>query len=140
MTEQVGSGSEGSFADKAWHALATEEVLRDLKVHNDGLPFDEAARRLERHGYNQLEEAKRPGFLATLWEQLNNFVVILLIVASAVSGLLGEWVDASAILVIVVLNTVMGIVQERRAEEALAALKRLAAPEALRAATGQTLA
>ncbi len=55
---------------------------------------------------------------------------ILLIVASIVSALLGEWIDASAILAIVVLNTVLGIVQERRAEEALAALKRLAAPEA----------
>ncbi len=130
MAEQVKLGNDGSFPERAWHALQTEEVLRDLKVHDDGLPFEEAERRLQRHGYNQLEEAKRPGFLSMLWEQLNNFVVILLIAAAAVSALLGEWIDASAILAIVILNTVMGIVQERRAEEALAALKRLAAPEA----------
>jgi Ca2+-transporting ATPase len=130
MSEQLKPVGEGHIQQKAWHALETEQVLRDLKVHNEGLPFQEAADRLERYGHNELEEAKRAGFLAQLWEQLNNFVVILLIVASAVSALLGEWVDASAILAIVVLNTVLGIVQERRAEEALAALKRLAAPEA----------
>ena len=105
-------------------------MLRDLKVLDDGLTSEEAAQRLQRYGHNQLEQAARPGFLAVLWEQLNSFVVMLLIVASIVSALLGEWIDASAILAIVVLNTVLGIVQERRAEEALAALKRLAAPEA----------
>ena len=123
-------GNVGSIQEKPWHALGTEEVLRDLQVQEKGLTSEEAAQRLRRYGHNQLQEAARPGFLATLWDQLNNFVVILLIVASIISALLGEWVDASAILAIVVLNTVLGIVQERRAEEALAALKRLAAPEA----------
>jgi len=115
---------------KPWHALEVEEVLRDLQVQEDGLTAEEAAQRLHRHGANQLQEAPRPGFGVILWEQLNNFVVILLIVSSLVSALLGEWIDALAILSIVVLNTILGIVQERRAEQALAALKQLAAPEA----------
>jgi Ca2+-transporting ATPase len=130
MSAELKVGNIGTIEQKAWHALNLEEVLRDLKVHNDGLTPEEAAQRLNRYGHNQLEQAARPGFLAILWEQLNSFVVILLIVASIVSALLGEWLDASAILAIVVLNTLLGIVQERRAEEALAALKRLAAPEA----------
>ena len=113
-----------------WHALEVEEVLRDLQVHENGLTAREASQRLQRYGTNQLQEARRPGFWTTLWDQLNNFVVILLIVSSIISALLGEWIDALAIISIVILNTVLGIVQERRAEEALAALKRLAAPEA----------
>lgn len=115
---------------KAWHALELKDVLRDLKVHETGLSAEEAAERLQRYGLNQLEEARRGGFWSMLKEQLNNFVVLLLIAASLVSALLGEWIDASAILAIVVLNTVLGIIQEQRAEQALAALKRLAAPEA----------
>ncbi|HSB00357.1 MAG TPA: cation-translocating P-type ATPase, partial [Anaerolineales bacterium] len=90
----------------------------------------EAKRRLEHYGPNQLKEAPRTTFLQMLWEQLNNFVVILLIVASVISGLLGDFVESAAIMAIVVLNAVLGIVQERRAEEALAALKKLAAPDA----------
>ncbi len=130
MSTELKIGNVGSIEQKDWHALGTEDVLRDLEVHEDGLTSAEAAQRLHRYGHNQLHEAPRPGWLATLWEQLNSFVVILLIVASVISALLGEWVDASAILSIVVLNTILGIVQERRAEEALAALKRLAAPDA----------
>ncbi|MBI1794480.1 MAG: cation-translocating P-type ATPase [Chloroflexi bacterium] len=130
MSTELKIGNVGSIQQKAWHALGAEEVLRDLEVHERGLSSEEAAQRLHQYGHNQLHEAPRPGLLAALWDQLNNFVVILLIVASIISALLGEWVDASAILAIVILNTLLGIIQERRAEEALAALKQLAAPDA----------
>src|SRR5512138_1881842 len=113
-----------------WHALGTKEVLEHLQVQGNGLTSAEAKRRLEQFGPNQLKEAPRPTFLQMLWEQLNNFVVILLIVASIISAVLGDYVEAGAILAIVVLNSVLGIVQEQRAEEALAALKKLAAPDA----------
>jgi Ca2+-transporting ATPase len=113
-----------------WHALTAEEVLDHLKVEDSGITSEEAKRRLEHYGPNQLTEAPRPTFLQMLWEQLNNFVVILLIVASVISALLGDYVEAAAIMAIVILNAVLGIVQERRAEEALAALKKLAAPDA----------
>ncbi len=113
-----------------WHALDAKEVLQSLEVRSDGLTNEEAALRLERYGGNQLQEAPRPGFLHTLWEQLNSFVVILLIVASVISALLGDFIEAAAIMAIVVLNAVLGIFQERRAEQALAALRRMAAPDA----------
>jgi Ca2+-transporting ATPase len=117
-------------AAEPWHALSAGEVLEHLKVRDDGLTSAEAAARRAQYGPNQLSEAPRPSFLKMLWEQFNNFIVMLLIVASLVSAFLGEWVDASAIMAIVILNAILGIVQERRAEEALAALKKLAAPEA----------
>ncbi|HEX2995880.1 MAG TPA: cation-transporting P-type ATPase [Anaerolineales bacterium] len=119
-----------SPAQQEWHALEAEEVLNHLKVQDNGLTSEEAKRRLELVGPNQLKEAPRPTFLKMLWEQLNNFVVILLIVASVISALLGDYVEAAAIMSIVVLNAILGIVQEQRAEEALAALKKLAAPDA----------
>ncbi|MHB8778464.1 MAG: cation-translocating P-type ATPase [Anaerolineales bacterium] len=114
----------------AWHALDNREVLRDLQVHEGGLSTAEAEKRLTHYGPNQLHEAPRQGFLAMLWGQLNSFVVILLIVASVISALLGDYVESAAIMAIVVLNAVLGIVQEQRAEQALAALKKLAAPDA----------
>ncbi|HVM70307.1 MAG TPA: calcium-translocating P-type ATPase, PMCA-type [Anaerolineales bacterium] len=123
-------GDSGSHPNEDWHALSTDEVLGHLKVRENGLTGSEVARRQAQYGLNQLTEAPRPGFLKLLWEQFNNFIVLLLIVASVVSALLGEWVDASAILAIVLLNAILGIIQERRAEEALAALKKLASPEA----------
>ncbi|MEP7137002.1 MAG: cation-translocating P-type ATPase [Chloroflexota bacterium] len=113
-----------------WHTLSPEQVLNHFEVRDNGLTTEEAQKRLAEHGPNQLQEAPRPSFLQTLWEQLNNFVVILLIIASVISALLGDYVEAAAIMAIVVLNAVLGIVQERRAEEALAALKKLAAPDA----------
>jgi len=123
-------GAPAPEQTESWHTLSTNEVLDHLKVGEDGLSSDDVVSRLEQYGHNQLTEAPRPGFLVKLWEQFNNFIVMLLIVAAFVSAFLGEWVDASAIMAIVVLNAVLGIIQERRAEEALAALKKLAAPEA----------
>ena len=116
--------------NEIWHALPHEEVLKRLDVKDEGLTSEEAARRLSQYGENQLQEAPRPTFWQMLWEQLNNFVVIMLIVASIISAVLGDYVEAAAIMAIVVLNAILGIVQESRAEEALAALQKLAAPDA----------
>ncbi len=117
--------------DKAVHAFPVEHLADSLDTHiHQGLGQKEADRRLAEHGPNELQERPRPGFLHMLWDQLNNFLVIILIVASVVSLLLGEVIDATAIIAIVVLNSILGIVQESRAEKALAALKKMAAPNA----------
>lgn len=114
-----------------WHALHPEEVLEKLHTPlTTGLTSEEAAQRLEKHGFNQLAEKPRTTFLELVVSQLNNFIVILLIVAAVVSALLGDWTEAAAIMIIVILNAILGVVQESRAEEALAALKKLAAPDA----------
>ncbi len=127
---QINNAHSMQNQEEAWHALPPEDVLKNLEAHEHGLTASQAVARLAQYGSNQLHEAPRPTFWHMLWEQLNNFVVILLIVASIISALLGDYVEAAAIMAIVVLNAVLGIVQEQRAEEALAALKRLAAPDA----------
>jgi Ca2+-transporting ATPase len=115
----------------SWHALGPEETLKYWATQlESGLPEVEAKRRQDIYGRNQLEEARRASFWKMLWDQFNNFIVILLIVAALISGLLGDVKEAAAILAIVILNAGLGVFQERRAEEALAALQKLAAPEA----------
>jgi P-type Ca2+ transporter type 2C len=114
-----------------WHAMSAEEAMAALHTQeNAGLTSEDARNRLKIYGYNQLDEKPRPGFFKMLLGQLNNFIIILLIVAAGISALLGEWIDAAAIFAIVALNAILGVVQESRAEQALAALKKLASPEA----------
>src|SRR5690606_25880600 len=133
MTDDLNPDQPSSDPDisTVWHALDLDNLLARLETSPQrGLTSEEAARRLERHGRSELREKPRPGFWQLVFNQLNNFVIILLIVASVISALLGDWVEAGAILLIVVLNAVLGVVQEQRAEKALAALKKLASPEA----------
>jgi Ca2+-transporting ATPase len=116
---------------KSWHSLAAEDTLKQLETKIDtGLTGQMAKERLEKFGQNQLKEKPRPSFISLVINQLKSFVIIILLVASVISALLGDYVEAGAIMTIVVLNAVLGVVQESRAEEALAALKKLAAPEA----------
>jgi Ca2+-transporting ATPase len=114
-----------------WHALEASNVVRALRTSPDaGLSSTEAEKRAVEFGPNELEEADRPSLFQMILEQFNNFIVIVLIVAAILSAVLGDYIEAIAIMAIVVLNAVLGVIQERRAEEALAALKRLAAPDA----------
>lgn len=115
----------------SWHSFSSDEILKKLDTELEkGLTNKEAEKRLLEYGPNQLDEGKSTSFLMMVFRQLNNFLVILLIVAAIISAFLGEWVNAIAIISIVILNTIMGVVQENRAEQALAALKKLAAPDA----------
>ncbi|MCK5315945.1 MAG: HAD-IC family P-type ATPase, partial [Anaerolineales bacterium] len=115
-----------------WHALGAEEVLHQLHSPSEkGLSSEEAEQRLQEFGPNELTEAPPTTFWQMLREQFANFVVILLIVAAIISAALGDYVEAAAIMAIVVLNAALGVFQERRAEQSLAALRKLAAPDAL---------
>ncbi|HEY9087980.1 MAG TPA: cation-translocating P-type ATPase [Anaerolineaceae bacterium] len=131
------TGNEQNDVSFTWHDLELDDVIGKLEAPVQGLTAEEAAKRLQRYGYNELKEKPRPTFLQLVLAQLNNFIVILLIVASIVSALLGDWIEAAVIMLIVVLNAVLGVVQESRAEEALAALKKMAAPESQVLRNGQ---
>ena len=115
--------------DLTWHSVSLDDVLSKLQAPAEGLTSAEVTKRLEKYGPNELKEKPRPTFFQLVLAQLNNFIVILLIVASVISALLGDWIEAAVIMLIVVLNAILGVVQESRAEEALAALKKMAAPE-----------
>ena len=121
----------GGPMPEQWHAGERDQVLVDLGTSPEtGLSEIEAEHRLAERGPNELVEAGRPSPWKMILDQFDNFIVIVLILAAVVSGVLGDFVEAAAILAIVVLNAVLGVIQERRAEEALAALRKLAAPEA----------
>jgi Ca2+-transporting ATPase len=121
----------GPQDDKHWHAQTSAQVLESFQTTSArGLTAETANQRLEQYGLNELVEAKRTTIWQMLWQQFNNFVVILLIVAAVVSAILGDYPEAAAIMAIVVLNAIMGVIQEYNAERSLAALKKLAAPEA----------
>ncbi|MBI2959440.1 MAG: hypothetical protein HYY28_03940, partial [Betaproteobacteria bacterium] len=79
--------------DKDCHGKSVEELVDGLRTHlEQGLTEQEAQERLRQHGPNELKEKPRPGFLALLWDQFNNYLVIILIIAALVSLALGEWV------------------------------------------------
>lgn len=115
----------------SWHSLTVDDALERLHTHRMlGLTDDEVAERQKTYGFNELRQAPRPTFWRRLFNQFKEFLVIILIVASVVSLLLGDYIEAGAIMAIVILNAALGVIQESRAEEALEALKRMAAPEA----------
>ncbi|MCE1253690.1 MAG: cation-translocating P-type ATPase [Anaerolineae bacterium] len=126
-----------SLSDKqqlkiSWHAISAEEAVARLETPLErGLSSEEAQQRLNTYGANRLAEKARATFLQMVFAQFNNFIVILLIIAAIISALLGDMIEAAAIMAIVILNAVLGVIQERNAEQALAALRKLSAPEAL---------
>ena len=108
-----------------WHALAPKDVLNELEASDSGLSGQEAARRLERYGPNELEKEGRASPWKIFLDQFRNILIIILLIATVLSLLVGEAVDAIIIFVIVVFSAVLGFVQEYRAERALEALKKM---------------
>ncbi len=124
-------GQESQMNPETWFALKADQVISLLNSNREeGLSNSEAQKRFESYGANELQEAPPTSIWIKIYEQFANFVVILLLVAAVISAVLSDWIEAAAILTIVVLNAILGVVQESRAEEALAALKKMAAPDA----------
>ena len=115
---------------EAWHSQSAEEVLAHLGSAATGLSTQEAAKRLAADGPNELKEGKRISPLQIFLGQFKSLIIWILIAAGVISGVLGEVVDAIAILAIVVLNAVIGFYQEFNAEKSIAALKKMTAPQA----------
>lgn len=111
------------------HAGSATDVVAALATDSrQGLTPDEATRRMEEWGANQLEQAPGTPLWRKFVSQFTDLVIWILIFAAAIAGFMGEWIDTAAIMAIVVLNGVLGFLQEERAERALAALEKLAMP------------
>ena len=121
-----------------WHRLDSGEAARKLASSPEGLAADTARERLAQHGPNTLVEKRRKPLWRMLLDQFKDFMILVLIAAAVVAGLLGEPADTIAIVVIVILNAVLGFVQEYRAEKAMAALKQMASPTATVVRGGRT--
>jgi Ca2+-transporting ATPase len=124
--------------ERHWHCRDPAETLQRLSTQTTGLTDTEARRRLAKHGPNQIIEGRRRSLLQMFFTQFADFMILVLLAAALIAGVIGEPQDTIAILVIVILNAVIGTVQEYRAERAMAALKRMAAPEARVLRDGET--
>lgn len=113
-----------------WHQKSIEQAIEDLHSSPRGLSAAAARKRLKEYGSNILKEKKKKTPFKMFLDQFSDFMILVLIAAAIVSGMIGDLKDTIAIAVIVVLNAVIGFVQEYRAERAMAALKKMAAPNA----------
>jgi calcium-translocating P-type ATPase len=118
------------MAAVAWHALPVAEVREHLAVGTGGLSDAEAARRLARFGPNRLPTATRRPAWRRFVEQFRSVLIQVLLAAAGVTALLGVYVDAVVIVAVVLINAVIGFIQEGKAESAMAALSKMLALEA----------
>lgn len=121
---------EDSHIRKPWYTQSLEEVYKELNTSEEGLSDIEASLRLKKYGKNELRETEKRGLLKMLWEQLTDTMVLILIAAAGLSAFLDEWAEAAVILVIVAINALISIVQEKKAANALEALRQMSAPMA----------
>jgi magnesium-transporting ATPase (P-type) len=117
-------------AATTWHAVPAEEVLRTTRTDRHGLTPEEARTRLERHGPNSLPEARGRHPLLRFLAQFDNALIYFLLAAALAAWILGHHVDAAVILAVVVVNAIVGFVQEGKAEQALSAIRQMIAPHA----------
>lgn len=114
-----------------WHALTVDDVVRRLETNTaKGLDTSEAASRLKQYGPNRLPEGKRRGPVMRFLSQFNNVLIYVLLVAGFVKLMLNLWIDSSIILAVVILNSLLGFIQEGRAEKALDSIRNMLSAEA----------
>ena len=127
MNEQ---NAENKPADEIWHAKTVEALYQALETTPHGLSKAEAAKRLASHGPNSLSEPPRAHPLMRFLAQFNNTLIYFLLAAAVAAWILGHHIDAVVILAVVLVNAIVGFVQEGKAEQALAAIRKLISPQA----------
>ena len=128
--DKVSSADAGLDTENEWHVLSPDDVLQQLGSNRDGLSQTEAESRLKEHGPNELERGKKTPRIMVFLRQFLSPLIYILIVAAIISLAVGKYIDASVIFGVLVLNAIIGFVQETRAESAMEALMEMAAPKA----------
>ena len=113
-----------------YHLQSVSDVAKSLNTNPEGLSNADATQRLKESGKNLLEAKKKKTIFGIMLNQLTDFMILVLVGAAVVSGVVGEVTDTIVILAIVILNAVVGVVQEWRAEKAMEALENMAASQA----------
>lgn len=115
-----------------WYSKTKDQTLIDLETNEQhGLTEEIVNERLTQYGANELATKQKRSLWQRIFAQINDVLVYVLIIAALISAFVGEWADASIIALVVVLNAVIGVVQESKAEQALEALKKMATPKAI---------
>ena len=136
MTDRRGQSTEQSSEPRAWHALEAEATLVALASQAQGLSVEAAAERLAQYGPNRLTPPKpRPAWLRFL-VQFHDVLIYVLLAAAVLTSLLGHWVDTGVIVGVVVINALIGFIQEGKAEKALEAIRGLLSPVSVRRVDG----
>lgn len=121
-----------------WYKKSTEEVFQELHVKRDtGMTEQEAQKRMQQYGPNRLATSRKKTWVARIFAQVNNVLIYVLIIAAVVSAFVGEIADALIIGLVVLINAVVGVIQESKAEDALEALKNMSTPKAIVQRDGQ---
>jgi len=118
------------LTEKSWHSMEVDEVLQALRAEKEGLSTEEVQKRLKEYGPNELKKEKRKSAVRLFLEQFKDILIIILLIATALSMAIGEVYDAIVIIAIVIACAVLGFFEEYRAEKALEALKKMTAPTA----------
>ena len=119
-----------------WYTKELNQIFNELNARQGGLTEDEASKRLEKYGANNLKEKKKENLFIKFIKQFNDFMIIVLIIAAIISAIVaktngsGDYIDSIIIIAIVIFNAIMGLIQEEKAEKSLEALKKMSAPNA----------
>ena len=117
--------------DVKWHALGTDSVLEELDSKKDGLQTGEAEQRLEEFGHNKLPKAEGESILWRFLRHFNDILIYILIIAGIATALMGHWIDTWVIMGVVVVNALIGFIQEAKAEKALENIRHMLSPTAV---------
>lgn len=113
-----------------WHGFEHNEILKALTTSEKGLTDNEASKRLEKYGSNELISEKKESLWKLLFQQFQNIAVIILFIAAVISGFIGQAIESVAIIIIIILAAILGFFQEYQAGKAIDSLKKMAAPNA----------